>query len=239
MPDHVSSRSIDQSSPSSGGVESHRGTPGTKVTEFSPEDVRGEPKMDGKAIANAKFPPTFALQGVPVKVSPNGKAGTTRGMGNHDPFTSGSSVLAVNGNPSAGIKLSPTAAAFKPFQSTNQLAVINANHRGFPDRQAAGVPSVGQQPAITSTVSYLNATSVPDLHPHRKFTEDHSHLSGGLPQPPIAPPSHTQSSVPLNGGLSSLGLPSADVASSRYLKISNVPKVTSQQNLTEIFSVSV
>lgn len=239
MPDHGSSRSIDQSSPSSGGVDSHRGTPGTKVTEFSPEDVRSEPKADGKGIGKAKFPPTFSLQGVPVKTSPNGKVATIRSLANHDPFTTGSSVLTVNGNPSAGIKLSPTAAAFKPLQSTTQLAVINATHPGFPDSNSLGVPSVGQQTRGTSTVSYLNATSVPDLYPHRKITENLSYISAGPAQPPIAPPAHSHSSGTLNGGVSSQALPSADISSSRYLKVSNVAKVTSQKNLCEIFSVSV
>lgn len=238
MPDHISSGSIDQSSPSSGGVDSLRGTPGTKVTEFSPEDVRGEPKVDGKGMAKANFPPTFSLQGVPIKFSPNGKVGTIRGMASHDPFTTGTSVLTVNGNSSAGIKLSPTAAAFMPLQS-NQLAAINTNHTGFPDIRSVGLTPLGQQGGVASTVSYLNATSVPDLHPHRKITENLSHICGGLPQPPIAPPTHTHSSGTMSGGLFPLASPSTNVVSSRYLQVSNVPRVTSQHNLNEIFSVSL
>ena len=238
MPDHNSSMSIDQSSPSSGGVDSPRGTPGTKVTEFSPEDGRGEPKVDGKGIVKASFPPTFSLQGVPIKLSPNGKVGTIRGMASQDPFTTGSSVLTVNANPSACIKLSPTAVAFMPLQST-QLAAINTNYASSRCPRSTGATPLGSQSGVTSTVSYLNATSVPDLHPHRKITENLSHVTEGLPQPPIAPPTHAHSSGTMNGGFSSLAVQSTNLSSSRYLKVCNVPKVTTQQNLNEIFSVSV
>ena len=236
MANRTSSDLCSPSSQSSGGVESRRGTPGTKATEFSPEDSRNELKAE--SIKN-NYPPAFALQGVPLKFSPNTKAGHTRIIGSHDPFTTTSNVLTVVANHTAGIKLSPTAAAFEPLCSADNIAYAKANdfvHTAI--RQPASAAS--QKLAISSAVSYLSATSVPDYEPESStFSKRLVSVLGGASRQPIGAPA----GVNLEGYLpSSNTLPAdskvADVGSSRNLKVSHLPEGTVLSHLNAIFLVS-
>ncbi|MCJ1294659.1 hypothetical protein MMC34_006217 [Xylographa carneopallida] len=179
-------------SPSSGGAESHHGTPGTKLTDFSPEDFRGQSRMVYNGNSKTNHPPAFTLQGVPLKFSPHSKAPNLSPMGTQDPFTVTSSTLQAIGNTVSGIKLSPTAVAFKPTQS-GLYSAGTLRSEPFPN---SGLPlSFGQQPKIPQDthnalgVSYLNATSVPDLDlSNLKLTQNISSIAGGVSQSPIGPP---------------------------------------------------
>ena len=235
MADRTSSDLYSSSSPSSGGVESRRGTPGTKVTEFSPEDVRNELKAES---TKNNCPPAFALQGVPLKFSPIAKAGHTRNFESQDPFTTTSNVLTVVANHTAGIKLSPTAAEFEPIRSINNIAYAKAHDSVYtPIRQPTS--TILQQLATPSAVSYLSATSVPDFEPEKSIlAEKLESIFVGASQQPIGAPAVVHlghvPSVNVSSGKSKV----ADIGSSRNLKISHLPPGTMLSHLNAVFLVS-
>ncbi|MCJ1287610.1 hypothetical protein MMC26_006962, partial [Xylographa opegraphella] len=226
-------------SPSSGGAESNHCTPGTKLTDFSPEDFRGQSKLSYNGNPKTNHPPAFALQGVPLKFSPHSKAPNLNSMGTQDPFTVTSKTLHVNDNTASGIKLSPTAAAFKPSQTEFHLAAVL---RSEPIPGGVLLPSSGQylkapQDARNGLgVSYLNATSVPDIDLSQpKLTQNILSVAGGVSQSPIGPPASSNCTIPSTFTISS---PTDTVPrhtnSSRYLKI-RVPTDTTQDMLNAIF----
>ena len=222
------------SSPSSVDIESHHGTPGTKLTEFSPEDCRAEPKSVTAGGMKVNLPPTFALQGVPMKLSPNGKARSAI-QGAQDPFTSNTSNVGM-ADPGAvtGPKLSPTAATFTPLQPTSELTIVNGS------QVSAFGPPTSNAASQHLGVAYLNATSVPDSAPlHRKPPQNLLSYPGGVILPPIGPPAPgTLSSPSSNADGSSAGPCLVGIDCSRYFKISQVSTQTSPQQLNGIFGVS-
>ena len=222
------------SSPSSADVESHHGTPGTKLTDFSPEDFRGEPKTLTANSIQVNLPPTFALQGVPIKLSPNGKARVAT-LAVQDPFTS-IPIPSTAPDPSsvAAPKLSPTAATFMPLQPNPTLSVANrpqVSSFGVFDSNFAGQHS---------GVAYLNATSIPDPTPsNRTASQNLISCQSAVILPPIGPPPPGIAANPsLSGECGPQGSYFATADGSRYFKISHVPTQTSPHQLNAIFSVS-
>ena len=228
-------------SPSSGGAESYHCTPVTQLTDFSPEDFREQSKMGYHGNSKTNHPPAFALQGVPLKFSPYSKAPKLTSMGTQDPFTVTSSTLHANGNAASGIKLSPTAAAFKPSQPGLHLA---ATLRSEPLPGAVLLPSPGlhqkapQDARSASGGSYFKARSVPDLDlSHLKPTQNILSVAGGVNQSPIGPPASSNFTILSTSSTSS---PTNSVSrrtnSSRYIRI-RVPTDTTQDVLNAIFIV--
>ena len=223
------------SSPSSTDVESHHGTPGTKLTDFSPEDYRGEPKPLTANSITVNLPPTFALRGVPVKLSPNGEARVAT-LAVQDPFTS-TPILSAVPDPSgvAAPKLSPTAATFMPLQPNPALSTVNRPH------VSSFAVFDSNSPGQHSGVAYLNATSIPDPTPsHRMASQNLISCQSAVVLPPIGPPTP---SITANSSLSGEYAPQASyfatAGGSRYFKISHVPTQTSAHQLNAIFSVSL
>ena len=222
------------SSPSSADVESHHGTPGTKLTDFSPEDFRGEPKTLAANNIQVNLPPTFALQGVPVKLSPNGKAHVAT-LAVQDPFTSIPIPCTVPDPSSVGAaKLSPTAATFMPLRPHPTLSIANR-----PQVSSFGVldsNSTGQH----SGVAYLNATSIPDpTPPNRMASQNLISCQSAVVLPPIGPPTPSIVANSLSGQCGPQVSYFAATGGSRYFKISHVPTQTSPHQLNAIFSVSL
>ena len=230
-------------SPSSGGAESQHCTPGTKLTDFSPEDFRGQSKMGYNGNSKTNHPPAFTLQGVPLKFSLHTTAPNLTSIGPQDPFTVTSSTLQVNGNATSGIKLSPTATAFKPSQSGFHLA---ATLRSVPSPSGVLFPSSGnhqktpQDAHSALGVSYLNATSVPDLDlSYPKLTQNMLSVADGLHQSPIGPPTSSNCTIlPTSATSSPTNSVSRRTNSSRYLRI-RVPTDTTQDLLNAIFIVRI
>ena len=222
MADHISLDICSTSSPSSGGVDSHHGTPGTKLTEFSPEECHSEQKSGNSGDGKISLPPAFSIQGVPFKISP--EVAEVSAFGIQDPFTTSSSVRIMNHVTSAGIKLSPTAADFTPLQSGRVFSI-------------SGV----KKAAICSTVSYLNATSVPDCETsHLKLTQNILSVPGSaaLTQLPIGQWSSSHPAVTCSSTESTPSeTTSAVLHSTRYLKISQVLRITAPKQLNAIFMV--
>ncbi|MCJ1472839.1 hypothetical protein MMC13_001488 [Lambiella insularis] len=237
MADQVVSHTSSPGSPSSGGAESHRCTPGTKLTDFSPEDTRQKAKPSLHGGVQINLPPAFALHGVPVNSGPNGKAsGSSGASGAIDPFTVTPSALRVNGTPTTGIKLSPTAASFSPQQSCT-----TATNTKLPEPASGTVAIWTSGPAdifATSAVSYLNATSVPDYGPpYFKSAQNSLSIPGRNTLSPIGPPvaGHGSSSSFIGGSQSLDQSVQKPMDSTRCLKIL-VPRDTSVEMLNSTFT---
>lgn len=104
------------SSPQTQRSGSHGGTPGTKLTEFSPEDDRIEQKQRSGGSGQTPFPPAFSLKAEP---GPGRLRFNSESKG-LDPFTSidfGDQTAETKPRQ----KLSAKAAAFMPLTSATNL----------------------------------------------------------------------------------------------------------------------
>ena len=233
MADLPSSDPSTLSSPSSGDVESCRGTPGTKATELTPEDSRNEVKNT--------YPP-FALRSVPLKFSPSAEAGHTPNIGRDDPFlTTTSNILTVTSNKTAGIKLSPTAAEFEPLCLADNTAYTEGKNFALHTVARQPISAASQKSAVPSAVSLLSATSVPDFGPENAtFANRLASILGGASCQPIGAPAGVNlEGCPPSVKISPAESEVADVGNSRNLKISHLPGGTLLSHLNAIFLVSL
>ena len=218
------------SSPSSQDNYSNDDTPGTKLTDFSPECSRDDKTTIVSAAGEVVHPPSFTLPDIATADSPKGQQGIPLTSGVHDPFTVGPRPLKGQGS-HVSARLSPTAATFMPLRAT-------------PARFRKGsLSSIWLQPTSPSTaVSYLNATSVPDididkprLNPIQALhtTNTSSVLS------PIGSPGHINAPGSASGGDCLLtGMEFSNAGSTtRYLKISQVMKTATIEELNIAFNV--
>ena len=111
-------RAVD-STPSSTGLTSHRGTPGTKLTQFSPDDAFADGKSSGTGHA-VNVAPSFLFRGLSAGSVTINEVDTQASSGIRDPFT----TLQTEKKPvfqKTTSHLSPTAASFEPLQQATQL----------------------------------------------------------------------------------------------------------------------
>ena len=126
---------ISASPNSSEEIDSHRGTPATKISAFSPEDKVESFRVASHGIVRPNVPPAFNLVHTNTNFSPNGRVGGNTSSGFQDPFIS----VPLSSNvtqPSTGVsKLSPDASDFTPATS---LAFSSSNGHLFtiPSRHA-------------------------------------------------------------------------------------------------------
>ena len=212
---------------SSEGGASYRSTPETKLTAFSPEDLRGEPKAIANSGIKIKLPPAFTLHAASNKVDFVGRVTGPASTEIHDPFTTTRNTLQYATASIARPKLSPTAISFTPSLDVEQPRSLKGSrcfHESLPPGQRLG----------TSAVSYLNATSVPDTAPLDLKLGNGSLVA--TPEAflsPIGPLASTSTGIATLENESSKAL-----GNSRYLMISNILKNVSIAELNEIFTVS-
>ena len=220
------------SSPQSDGNDSHYGTPGTKLTEFSPEDVRSEQKLRPGNDFRTPQPPAFALRAKSGSTTPLFKVEKPIGP---DPFTSlkhGSQM----GSPFNGPRLSAKAASFKPqtFNVDSKgcgIAGVYAEIRATREGESAATPVTSFEQMNTSplvdTGSYFQ----------RDRSSNGSSSIGGILLPPSESP---VSGIP---SLDSLALaPSftndfSSNGNTRYLRITGVDNTLGVDKLNTAFQV--
>ncbi|KAL9613748.1 MAG: hypothetical protein Q9167_001762 [Letrouitia subvulpina] len=113
--DNALRHGISSSPNSAQGTDSRHGTPETKLTAFSPEDLRTDQKPTNRITLRSDLPPVFSLSAVPAKASPKGKASHSDvSPQQHDPFVTTKAELTAYST-SEPPKLSPTASAFTPM----------------------------------------------------------------------------------------------------------------------------
>lgn len=101
------------SSVNSADAESHRGTPDTKSTALSPEDLQPMQRNTSRVTLASDQPPAFLLGAVPAKATSMENASASAITGYHDPFVTITSGP-VAARSSVPPKLSPVAPTFTP-----------------------------------------------------------------------------------------------------------------------------
>ena len=226
--DYHQTFSLSNCSPhSSEGVISHHSTPETKLTAFSPEDSRDEPKVVANSGIKIKLPPAFALQGVSNRQIFCGGSSNFASNGAYDPFVTTPNEFSNPITTTIRPKLSPTATSFTPSINNGQIESLE-NLSPLRDSLVPGQRSGG------SAVSYLSATSVPDIAPSpsnfrcNSFTTTYDTVLS-----PIG------SRVSTSTSSSALDEESSNSQGhSRYLMISNITRNVSTAELNDKFTVS-
>ncbi len=209
-------------------AESRRGTPDTKLTVFSPEDVRVVKRAIVGDAVDQGGPPAFTIKPTHSKSSPKGH-GNFKVTGSQDPF------VTIIG-PATGLristerpKLSPIASSFTPLGAIGMTP---------------GTTKPGQQgyaPSTSSGVSYLNATSLPDgttgdtqLKQYLQSVASEAAVIAPIGQRPASGPT-----TPIKDGEHHIAnLFSVDTKVTRTLMVANVSRKTSGKELGEFFDVS-
>lgn len=211
-------------------IESHHGTPATKLSAFSPEDFRTQPKGVAFGTLRSNLPPAFTLG----HTQGNGPKVYTV-LGSQDPFVTTPGCTSNGQGPNGPPKLSPVASSFTPFKLQTH-ASVNSTLQSLnisppkPHGQAAVLDlGYGATSPVPITVS---ANMVPGGHPlplcsevlMSSINQQISSVSSN------SHPSHEPEST-------KIGQFSSDSETSRSLVISQIPKATSKEDVDGFFSV--
>lgn len=212
-------------------IESRHGSPETKLTAFSPEDVRLQPRVGEYKAVRSNLPPAFALGQPQDHSSSINGAGNIDPFGCQDPFITNSSTVYRARSPRPQPRLSPGASSFTPLGPREY-----GSSPGLKSNWESGVTSP-QCPGSFSKLGYL-----PRISTYGAPTND-----GNLEQlraptmpksPTLQPGSMSQNTalkievVPVK-----IGYFSSDGETSRSLIIGDISPRTSPKEVDEFFSV--
>ena len=221
------------SSPQSDENDSHYGTPGTRLTEFSPEDLRNDQKSRSCTDMQNPQPPAFALKANSNPLCSLFKVGKPSGS---DPFTS-VKQRSQSGRTDSSQRLSAKAASFKPLT----FSVTSASH-GCPDaRTAPNVVGKAQSATFHNpTFSHINASYTGHTGHNSRYDQTSSEAScvGGILLPlntlpfqgsqPVKSPSPMSPNYNFSNG-----------GKTRYLQINGVSRALGIDKMNHAFKVPV
>lgn len=211
-------------------IESHHGTPETKLSVFSPEEFRVQPKASPYGTGRSNLPPLFTLGNSQGKRSPKPNGSKTTTFGYQDPFFASPGVVSNTQNTEDPPKLSPTASSFTPLNLRQSSPSHNMLHNLHMHLHKGGIQNGNPSLIPFPIYPVPDSTSInanPEKHPlsaERATSETIStssscHLSIEVVSPKI-------------------GLFSSDSENSRSLMISQVSRKTSTKEIEDFFSVS-
>lgn len=217
-------------------VESHHGTPATKLSPFSPDQVLEDLKFVNQGIVRARVPPPFVLARDQSNFGPNGKAGNPIVPGSQDPFLSVPNLSSNTQSSGDGSKLSPNASTFTP---TSLIESVSSNGTSSPSTfqypLSAPICGIGTQGLdFLSPVSYSNNLQYGPIG--RKYSS--SGPNDITISPTSLPASSSFGTLVTNVGSIKLGQFSTDVPKSRSLKAGPVSKATSAKEIEKLLGVS-
>ena len=216
------------SSPQSNGSDSHRGTPGTKLTEFSPEVSRNKQAQRPCSGTQLSQPPAFAL-------------GTQGGLSSSsfkitkpnepDPFTSGKvGPHATRIQP--GQKLSARAASFKPLASGTTQGYQSIHNRGLSTELIHGKPAQPYPAFASGDAGDGENTNIPpgryNLHPS---------LATSVTFPQVGSQATQLLQLANNAGPTPLADEFSGNRSTRYLRIAGIPPSIGVEGLNNAIKV--
>ena len=209
-------------------VNSAQNTPETKLTAFSPEELRSGYKVSKSGIVRPNVPPAFSLN-IHPQASPSGKTGNASNSVSADPFVSSSTATSSTGRGFHGEpKLSPVASSFTPQGSIESLF-------------RSGSGQYFRLPASTS--KYLTESSATDFgdpaSSFNAFSKEFATQEEPATSANATPRQSQSSSVASSKVFPKLGQFSSDVGSSRYLYVGNVPSKTPNTEIEQFFHVSI
>ena len=206
-------------------VESHHGTPATKLSPFSPDHVAEEPKHVNQGIVRTRVPPPFVLTRDRSNLGLNNKSANPIVSGSQDPFLSAPNLNPNTQSSGDGSKLSPNASTFTPtslIESTSSNGNSSSSALQKPHSSPACV--VGRQ-----GLGPLSPTSHTGIA-HYGLSGKRFFSSG--PNTPF----HT---VSTDKEFISLGQFSTDVPKSRSLMAGPVHRTTSAKEIEKLLGVRV
>lgn len=207
---------------SSEAVGSLQNTPETKLTAFSPEELRSENRAVKSGITRPHVPPTFALN-VSSRPTSSGTAGASSVRALSDPFVGPSNALGAGLSSSLSFnnlpQLSPAATSFTPLGRQNlSLPAAAVKHRDEIGDSRTATPKPNA--SYSSLASQATA-------PAAVYGTNHATMS----QPPSASQIVT-STFPKYGAFST------EHRTSRYLSVKYIPVTTPLSDVETIFNVS-
>ena len=213
---------------SSEAVNSAQNTPETKLTAFSPEELRSGYKAAKSGIVRPNVPPAFGLN-VFSKASPSGKGSNIpAALGSGDPFVSSSAGLSTGRSLNDGPKLSPIASNFIPLGAQQGIF-------GHGTRQNFGLPASTSNTSIGSSGTNFSGAS-PSIN---IFSGKHGAYDGRSAASASVTPHRSQTSATGSPRkFMKVGQFSSDVNTSRYLFIGHISTKASMVELEQFFHVS-
>lgn len=225
---------ISASPNSSEEVESHHGTPATKLSPFSPDEIREDPKVIGQGIVRSKVPPAFVLTLAQSNFNSHGKVGNAAISGSQDPFISAPTLTSTTRSSNDASKLSPNASAFTP---TSLVESVSSNSTSFAFEAPLSAPICGNRLSNFASLG---------LHPIQKVSQNGTpgkntvldHSNNASFSPTSLPTGSSLSSPVAIAGALKLGHFSTDIGKSRYLIISNLGQVSITKEIETFLLVS-
>ena len=214
------------SSPLSDFNESQYGTPGTKLTEFSPEDVRNDQTQLSCRTVQTPQPPAFVLG---PNLSPANPFTSYEPSDEPDPFISTEQL--EHNRP--GQKLSATAASFKPLARTSGQHAKDALGSCSVSDTTREIP--GGAPIVASLCYSVSNQCGTD-----RFKEVSPHpLTDALPNDPLDSSKRCAAALPLTQDMSSAPLKHGSSGSNgtRYMQITGVNRLFGVDNLNRALKV--
>ena len=206
-------------------IESHHGTPATKLSPFSPDQVPEEPKHVSQGIVRMRVPPPFVLDRDHSNFGPNGKSGNAIMPGSQDPFLSVPDQSSNTQSSGDGSKLSPNASTFTPT-SLIESASSNGNSS-----------SSGCQYPLSAPICGIGNQGSDFFSPKSRLSNIQPAL-GGTKCFLYSPNSSVGTPITSLGSIK-LGQFSTDLSRSRSLMAGPVGRTTSAKEIEKLLGVSL
>lgn len=216
-------------------VESHHGTPATKLSAFSPEDFRTQPKGITYGTVRSNLPPAFTLSHAQGNSSPKAQLGDNNTFGSQDPFVTVSGCASSSQGSSDPPKLSPVASSFTPFkfQKHAPASLTLQSLKVSPPKSNGQVGVLGLGHVATSSVPVISSAKVEPGRYSMPVGSEVPISSISQPISSVSPSDHTS----VEPDSTKMGQFSSDGGTSRSLAISQIPKTTSKDDVDGFFSV--
>lgn len=212
-------------------IESQHGTPETKLTAFSPEDVRLQPRLAEFRTVRSNLPPAFALGQSQDHLYPTLGANTTVTFGCPDPFVNNASTAYGSCSSTPRPRLSPDASSFTPLGSRE-----HGHSPGLQSSWESGAAN-SQYRNILWKPDYLSGESTYDTCINDCSPETLGVASMYKPSKWDSVSTSANSTLKIEVVPVKVGKFSSDGDTARSLIISDVPPRTSPKEIDEFFSV--
>ena len=205
-------------------IESHPGTPATKLSPFSPDQVPEEPKHVSQGIMRLRVPPPFVLDRDQSNFGPNGNSGKAIMPGSQDPFLSVPDLSSNTQSSGDGSKLSPNASTFTPTSLIESASSNgNSSSSGCQYPLSGPICGIGNQVSGTFWPKSRSSQIRPALGGTRCFSYS--------PNSSVGTPTTSSGSI-------KLGQFSTDISKSRSLMAGPVGRTTSAKEIEKLLGVS-
>ena len=218
-------------------VESHHGTPATKLSPFSPDQVLEDLKHINPGIVRPRVPPPFVLARGQSHYGPNGKAGNFIVPGSQDPFLSVPDLSSKTQSSGEGSKLSPSASTFTP---TSLIESVSSNGTSCSSifQYPLSTPDCGIDIQGPDFLSHVSRSNNPQYGSIGKKCLSSGPNDASIISPTSLPAGSFYGTSVAKLGSFKLGQFSTDVPKSRSFVAGPVSRTTSAKEIEKLLGVS-